>query len=108
MFSVKFTPSPEQQMVIDDRGHLQVVGCAGAGETEEISHRMALLIDEGVEACQTSAIAFTERAAESLKTRITRKVAEIKGEDFLDRLGPMFIGTACLGNTDPAGHRSIL
>lgn len=89
-----FVPSPEQQKVIDHRGsHLQVIACAGAGKTEAISRRVASLIEEGVEPCQIVAFTFTERAAESLKTRITRRVAGIKGEGFLDRLGPMFIGT---------------
>ncbi|MGO9113411.1 MAG: 5-methylcytosine restriction system specificity protein McrC [Thermoguttaceae bacterium] len=44
MSSVKFTPSPEQQAVIDHRGgHLQVIACAGAGKTEAISRRVASL-----------------------------------------------------------------
>jgi len=39
-----FTPSPEQQAVIDHRGgHLQVIACAGAGKTEAISRRVASL-----------------------------------------------------------------
>ena len=92
MPATTFTPSPEQQAVIDHRGgHLQVIACAGAGKTEAISRRVASLIDEGVEPCQIIAFTFTERAAESLKTRITRKVADSKGEGFLDRLGPMFV-----------------
>lgn len=52
-----FTPSPEQQKVIDHRGgHLQVVACAGAGKTEAISRRVASLIDGGVEPCQIVAL----------------------------------------------------
>jgi DNA helicase-2/ATP-dependent DNA helicase PcrA len=89
-----FVPSPEQQNVIDHRGgHLQVVACAGAGKTEAISRRVSSLIEEGVEPGQIVAFTFTERAAESLKTRITKRIAEAKGQDFLDRLGPMFVGT---------------
>lgn len=53
MLEAMFTPSPEQQAVIDHRGgHLQVI-----------------IVE----------FTFTERAAESLKTRITRKVAKSKG-----------------------------
>ncbi|MGA2619094.1 MAG: UvrD-helicase domain-containing protein [Thermoguttaceae bacterium] len=79
-----FAPSPEQQKVIDHRGgHLQVVACAGAGKTEAISRRVASLIEEGVEPCQVVAFTFTERAAESLKTRITRKVSDTKGAGFV-------------------------
>lgn len=89
-----FTLSPEQQKVVDHRGgHLQVIACAGAGKTEAISRRVASLIEEGVDPAQIVAFTFTERAAESLKNRITKRIAEVKGPDFLDRLGPMFIGT---------------
>jgi DNA helicase-2/ATP-dependent DNA helicase PcrA len=86
--------SEEQHSVVNHRaGHLQVIACAGAGKTEAISRRILSLILEGVEPSQIIAFTFTERAAESLKTRIFRRVAEAKGEGFLDRLGPMYVGT---------------
>jgi DNA helicase-2/ATP-dependent DNA helicase PcrA len=89
-----FVLSPEQEKVVHHRGgHLQVIACAGAGKTEAISRRVAALILEGAEPSQIIAFTFTERAAESLKARITRRVAEAKGPAFLDRLGPMFVGT---------------
>src|SRR5262245_23252604 len=94
MATPPFVPSPGQQKVIGHRGgHLQVVACAGAGKTEAISRRVSTLIEEGVEPAQIVAFTFTERAAASLKNRITRRVAEAKGQTFLDRLNPMFIGT---------------
>jgi len=87
-------PSEEQQGVIDYRdGHLQVIACAGSGKTEAISRRVAALIEEGVEPQSIVAFTFTERAAESLKTRIIRRVGDRMGDDFLNRLGPMFVGT---------------
>ena len=86
--------SPEQHAVVSHRGsHLQVVACAGSGKTEAISRRVAGLIDEGVEPYEIIAFTFTERAATALKARITKRVAESKGGEFLDRLGPMFVGT---------------
>src|SRR3954470_17515906 len=94
MTTPAFVPSPEQQKVIAHRGgHLQVVACAGAGKTEAIARRVTTLIEEGVEPAQIVAFTFTERAADSLKNRITRRVAEAKGRAFLDRLGSMFVGT---------------
>src|SRR6516164_7554500 len=94
MTSPAFVLSPEQQGVVAHRGgHLQVVACAGAGKTEAISRRVSALIEEGVEPVQIVAFTFTDPAAESLKNRATRRVAEAKGEAFHDRLGPMFIGT---------------
>jgi DNA helicase-2/ATP-dependent DNA helicase PcrA len=89
-----FVPSSEQKKIIAHRnGHLQVVACAGAGKTEAISRRVSALIEEGVEPAQIIAFTFTERAAAGLKNRITRRIAETKGEAFLDRLSPMFVGT---------------
>jgi DNA helicase-2/ATP-dependent DNA helicase PcrA len=89
-----FMPSTEQEKVIAHRGgHLQVIACAGAGKTEAISRRVSSLIEEGVEPAQIVAFTFTDRAAAGLKNRITRRIAESKGEAFLDRLSPMFVGT---------------
>jgi len=89
-----FEPSPEQKSVIAHRdGHLQVIACAGAGKTEAISRRVTALIEEGVEPCQIVAFTFTERAAAGLKNRITRRIAEAKGDEFLDKLSPMYVGT---------------
>ncbi len=39
------------------------------------------------------AFTFTERAALELKDRILKRVKERKGAAFLDRLGPMYVGT---------------
>ncbi len=90
----KFELSAEQKLVISHRGdHLQVIACAGSGKTEAISRRVASLIEEGVEPGQIIAFTFTDRAASALKMRITKRIAEVKGPAFLDRLGPMFIGT---------------
>jgi DNA helicase-2/ATP-dependent DNA helicase PcrA len=89
-----FSLSPEQERVVNHRGgHLQVIACAGAGKTEAISRRVSSLILEGAEPNQIIAFTFTERAAQSLKTRITKRIAEAKGSVFLDRLGPMYVGT---------------
>src|SRR3712207_4318606 len=94
MATSAFVPTPEQASVIAHRGgHMQVVACAGAGKTEAISRRVTSLIEEGVEPGQIVAFTFTERAAAALKNRINRRIEESKGHAFLDRLGPMFVGT---------------
>lgn len=86
--------SPSQQQVVDHRGtDLQVIACAGSGKTESISQRVAALINEGAEPASIVSFTFTERAAEELKERMVRRVEDVKGAEFLDRLGPMFVGT---------------
>lgn len=89
-----FNPSKEQIAVIDHcSGHLQVIACAGSGKTEAIARRVAKLIEKGIAPSAIVAFTFTERAAASLKARITQRVMESMGAEFLDRLGPMFVGT---------------
>jgi DNA helicase-2/ATP-dependent DNA helicase PcrA len=89
-----FKLTPEQKKVIAHRdGHLQVIACAGSGKTESISRLIAGLIAEGTEPGSIVAFTFTEKAAAELKHRITKRVEEAMGTTFLDRLGPMFVGT---------------
>lgn len=87
--------SAEQSRVVDHRGgHAHVVACAGAGKTEAIARRVANLIAlDGAGPESIVAFTFTERAANGLKARITKRVADAKGTEFLDKLGPMFVGT---------------
>jgi len=76
-------------------GHLQIIACAGAGKTETISRRVASVLGDGVAPEGIIAFTFTEKAGRELKSRIEKKVAEEPrlGTEFLDRLGPMFVGT---------------
>ncbi len=94
MMPETFNLSEEQQQVVAYRGgHLQVVACAGSGKTEAVSQRVAALIVKGGPPAGIVAFTFTERAAESLKFRILQRVADKLGDEALDRLSPMFVGT---------------
>ena len=91
---MSFTLSVEQQRIVDHRGgHLQVIACAGSGKTESVSRRVASIINDAVKPESIVAFTFTEKAATELKDRIYKRVAEAKGQEFLGRLGPMFVGT---------------
>lgn len=86
--------SDAQQRAVEHRGSdLQLIACAGSGKTETVAQRVAGLIDEGVSPDAIVAFTFTDRAALELKDRILRRVKERKGAAFLDRLGPMYVGT---------------
>lgn len=88
------TLSPEQLNVVNHRGgHLQVIACAGSGKTESLARRIAALIDEGAPPDSIVAFTFTEKAAAELKHRILGRVGERRGREFLDCLGPLFVGT---------------
>lgn len=86
--------SPAQESVIAHRGApLQVIACAGSGKTESISRRVAALLQEGAEPASIVAFTFTEKAAAELKTRIAARTREALGDEFLGRIGPLFVGT---------------
>ena len=76
-------------------GHLQIIASAGSGKTEVVSQRVAGLLADGIEPASIVAFTFTERAAAELKSRIERRIEMHPklGKPFLDRLGPMFVGT---------------
>src|SRR5262245_40610391 len=108
-------PSPEQQKVISYRsGHLQVIACAGAGKTEAISRRVSTLIEEGAEPAQIVAFTFTERAAESLKNRITSVVPGLLLavlltilRQVLQKLGHVGFLELLVGVCQPAGRLGV-
>ena len=72
--------------------NLRIVACAGSGKTEVITRRIAkILIDKkDVSPSNIVAFTFTEKAAENLKQRIQRNVAET-GYDI--DISDMYVGT---------------
>jgi DNA helicase-2/ATP-dependent DNA helicase PcrA len=93
------SPAPPQLAgdalaAVNHRGsHLQIIAAAGSGKTEVVSQRVASLLAEGVEARGIVAFTFTEKAAAELKERIARRVEQRMGQDGLDRLTGLFVGT---------------
>ncbi|MFZ4618492.1 MAG: UvrD-helicase domain-containing protein, partial [Rectinemataceae bacterium] len=94
MKAIPFPLSEAQSNIINHRGcDLQIIACAGAGKTEAVSRRVAAILAEGIEPAAIIAFTFTEKAGAELKERIYRRSEELLGKDFLDRLGPMYVGT---------------
>jgi DNA helicase-2/ATP-dependent DNA helicase PcrA len=73
--------------------HIQIIASAGSGKTEVVSQRVADLLAEDVPARSIVAFTFTERAAEELKNRISRRVEDRLGRTALDLLSGLFVGT---------------
>ncbi len=73
--------------------HLQIIASAGSGKTEVVSQRVADLFADGVDPRAVVAFTFTERAAESLKSRIEQRTEARLDKSFLDKLNGCFIGT---------------
>lgn len=87
-----FPLSDEQKRAVrSDQSYLRIVAGAGAGKTETLTRRIAyLLLYEQEEPASIVAFTFTERAAQSMKTRVYERM---KDSEIYPRLGEMYIGT---------------
>jgi len=84
--------TPEQQRAIDEiENNLQIVACAGSGKTEVITRRIANILRQkpDIKPQNIVAFTFTNKAADSLKSRITAAVTDIDA----DSMEKMYIGT---------------
>lgn len=78
----------QHEAVSEIENHLQIIACAGSGKTEVITRRIAHILEskQEIEPENIVAFTFTEKAAESLKNRISMAVGEID-------VSNMYIGT---------------
>lgn len=77
--------------VVDRARAILCIACAGSGKSQTLAYRIARLISEGVPAASIVAITFTEKAAESIKRRISAVLTRTGHSPNL--IGQMFIGT---------------
>lgn len=86
--------SPEQLKAVSlDEKTIRMSACAGSGKTETLTGRIIRLLLEGVDPGNIVAFTFTDRAAQSMKTRLHQRIAEIRGLESRRDLGLMFVGT---------------
>ncbi|HOO49680.1 MAG TPA: ATP-dependent DNA helicase [Alphaproteobacteria bacterium] len=85
---------PQREAVVNEGRHIRVIAGAGAGKTETLTRRIVklLLIDE-VAPGEIVAFTFTEKAAQSMKSRIYERLRQLGGDEVCARLGEMYIGT---------------
>jgi DNA helicase-2/ATP-dependent DNA helicase PcrA len=74
-------PSPE----------ILAIACAGSGKSRTLAFRIARLLAQGVDPRGIVAFTFTEKAAESIKLRVSRALAAVEIDPTV--LGAMYIGT---------------
>ncbi|MFC1505465.1 ATP-dependent helicase [Thermoproteota archaeon] len=84
----------QKRAVLSRSRHVRVIAGAGAGKTEVLTRRIAyLLLVKKADPHSIVAFTFTERAAQTLKDRIYRRVEEHGGPGAAANLGQMYIGT---------------
>jgi len=84
----------QRAAVLSDARYLKVIAGAGAGKTETLTRRIAyLLLCKEVEPSAIVAFTFTEKAAQSMKSRVYQRIMELGGEKLTKNLGEMYIGT---------------
>ena len=82
----------QKEAILSEARYCRVIAGAGAGKTETITRRIAyLLLVEKVEPASIVAFTFTEKAAQSMKSRIYRRVEQIAGSTATAKLGEMFV-----------------
>ncbi|KUK68850.1 MAG: UvrD/REP helicase [Methanocalculus sp. 52_23] len=84
----------QRRAVLCDRSHIRIIAGAGAGKTETLTRRIVYhLIVQNVEPSAIVAFTFTEKAAQSMKSRVYERVKHLGGDEICAHLGEMFIGT---------------
>jgi DNA helicase-2/ATP-dependent DNA helicase PcrA len=87
--------SPDQtKAVTSQKKYLRIIAGAGAGKTETMTRRIVyLLLYKDIAPKEIVAFTFTERAAQSIKDRIYKRVRDLQGDNACVRLGEMYVGT---------------
>jgi len=85
--------SDQIDAVLSGSRYNRIIAGAGAGKTETLTRRIAyLLLVGGAMPSSVVAFTFTERAAQSMKSRIYQRVGELD-QGKLGKLGEMYVGT---------------
>lgn len=86
----KLTPN-QQAAALDPTREVLTLACAGSGKSRTLAYRIARLLAEGSPPESIVAFTFTEKAAESIKRRVSEALAAAGGDPVV--MGAMYIGT---------------
>ncbi len=84
----------QRAAVLSNKNHIRIIAGAGAGKTETLTRKIVyLLLIEHADPSSIVAFTFTEKAAQSMKSRVYDRLKHMGGDEVCARLGDMFIGT---------------
>ena len=66
--------NPQKEAVTTIQGPVMVIAGAGSGKTKALTHRIAYMIQEGINPFAIMALTFTNKAAKEMKDRIMKLV----------------------------------
>src|SRR2546421_10031820 len=90
ILDAELTPA-QRAAATDASAEVLAIACAGSGKSRTLAFRIARLVAEGVDPRGIVAFTFTEKAAESIKLRVSRALAAVGFDPTL--LGAMYVGT---------------
>ena len=97
-----FSPTPEQQAVIDHRqGTVVVLASVGSGKTTTLARRIAAQLQDGTPPERVLALTFTSRAAAHIRTALAAWV----GADAAARVVVSTFHALCLRILRGGPHR---
>ena len=84
----------QKKAVLSKSRYNRIIAGAGAGKTETLTRRIVYLLSvKAVKPESIVAFTFTEKAAQSMKSRIYQRVGQICGQEATANLGEMYVGT---------------
>lgn len=83
--------SAQKAAAVDPSPEVLCLACAGSGKSRTLAYRIARILADGESAEGIVAFTFTEKAAESIKRRVSQSLAKVGIDPNV--LGAMYIGT---------------